>query len=70
MHENVIHLAMETPIMQGTSRMLIGNDKFSTKSIWEELRQKQSNCGIFKDVWNSYLRPTISIFGWRLYVPK
>ncbi|KAK4392784.1 putative ribonuclease H protein [Sesamum angolense] len=40
---------------------------FSTKSTWEAIRQVSSRRQLLADVWHGSLRPTISVFLWRLF---
>ncbi|KAL0328088.1 UNVERIFIED_CONTAM: putative ribonuclease H protein [Sesamum calycinum] len=40
---------------------------FSTKSAWEAIRQASPRQQLLADVWHRSLRPTISIFLWRLF---
>ncbi|KAL0304664.1 UNVERIFIED_CONTAM: putative ribonuclease H protein [Sesamum calycinum] len=40
---------------------------FSTKSAWEAIRQASPRRQLLADVWHRSLRPTISVFLWRLF---
>ncbi|KAL0342511.1 UNVERIFIED_CONTAM: putative ribonuclease H protein [Sesamum calycinum] len=40
---------------------------FSTKSAWEAIRQASPQRQLLADVWHRSLRPTISVFLWRLF---
>ncbi|KAL0315332.1 UNVERIFIED_CONTAM: putative ribonuclease H protein [Sesamum radiatum] len=40
---------------------------FSTKSAWEAIRQPSPRWQLLADVWHRSLRPTISVFLWRLF---
>ncbi|KAL0329292.1 UNVERIFIED_CONTAM: hypothetical protein Sradi_4915900 [Sesamum radiatum] len=40
---------------------------FSTKSAWEAIRQASPRRQLLVDVWHRSLRPTISVFLWRLF---
>ncbi|KAL0307550.1 UNVERIFIED_CONTAM: hypothetical protein Scaly_2979300 [Sesamum calycinum] len=40
---------------------------FSTKSAWEGIRQASPRRQLLADVWHRSLRPTISVFLWRLF---
>ncbi|KAL0418910.1 UNVERIFIED_CONTAM: hypothetical protein Sradi_1304500 [Sesamum radiatum] len=40
---------------------------FSTKSAWEAIRQASPRRQLLADVWHRFLRPTISVFLWRLF---
>ncbi|KAL0316504.1 UNVERIFIED_CONTAM: hypothetical protein Sradi_5528600 [Sesamum radiatum] len=40
---------------------------FSTKSAWEAIRQASPRRQLLADVWHHSLRPTISVFLWRLF---
>ncbi|KAL0298881.1 UNVERIFIED_CONTAM: putative ribonuclease H protein [Sesamum radiatum] len=40
---------------------------FSTKSAWEAIRQASPRRQLLADIWHRSLRPTISVFLWRLF---
>ncbi|KAL0329209.1 UNVERIFIED_CONTAM: hypothetical protein Sradi_4907600 [Sesamum radiatum] len=49
------------------SAKTLSTGDFSTKSAWEAIRQASPRRQLFADVWHRSLRPTISVFLWRLF---
>lgn len=60
----------QIPTIQGKDRsswMLYRDGKFNTKSAWELIKNKTQSTSLFKALNSKFLRPTIKIFGMKLY---
>ncbi|KAK4391459.1 putative ribonuclease H protein [Sesamum angolense] len=61
----------QIPIAAGQGDIIVWTESstgdFSTKSAWEAIRQASPRRQLLADVWHRSLRPTISVFLWRLF---
>ncbi|KAL0313716.1 UNVERIFIED_CONTAM: putative ribonuclease H protein [Sesamum calycinum] len=61
----------QIPIAAGQGDRIVWTESstgdFSTKSAWEAIRQASPRRQLLDDVWHRSLRPTISVFLWRLF---
>ncbi|KAL0295554.1 UNVERIFIED_CONTAM: putative ribonuclease H protein [Sesamum angustifolium] len=61
----------QIPIAAGQGDRIVWTESstgdFSTKSAWEAIRQASPRRQLLADVWHRSLRPTISVFLWRLF---
>ncbi|KAL0392788.1 UNVERIFIED_CONTAM: putative ribonuclease H protein [Sesamum radiatum] len=62
---------VKIPIAAGQGDRIVWTESstgdFSTKSAWEAIRQASPRRQLLDDVWHRSLRPTISVFLWRLF---
>ncbi|KAL2248683.1 UNVERIFIED_CONTAM: hypothetical protein Sindi_2342000 [Sesamum indicum] len=67
----IAHVICQIPIAVGQRDKIVwtaaSNGMFSTTSAWEANRVVSPRQQLFTDIWHRSLRPTVSIFLWRLF---
>lgn len=66
---NVAHQIIKVPIQNGIDAplwKLSENGKFSLRQTWHQIRQCAAVSNLFKGIWGPLIKPSISMFLWRL----
>ncbi|KAL2223667.1 UNVERIFIED_CONTAM: hypothetical protein Sindi_3080900, partial [Sesamum indicum] len=67
----IAHIICRIPIAAGQRDRIVwtatSNGTFSTASAWEAIRVASPRRQLFTDIWHRSLRPTVSVFLWRLF---
>ncbi|KAL2250199.1 UNVERIFIED_CONTAM: hypothetical protein Sindi_2493600, partial [Sesamum indicum] len=67
----IAHIICRIPIAAGQRDKIVwtatSNGTFSIASAWEAIRVASPRRQLFTDIWHRSLRPTVSVFLWRLF---